>query len=82
MIHPAPAHPARPSIWLFGEAGGIQVWAADGDPKVRVAVLIGVDMPVVILNRLLVGTPAEMAALTWALAEIARGEPGFYVSRN
>lgn len=67
------ATPIRPSMWLFGENGSIQVWAAEGDARVRVGVLIGGGAPVIMLNRRLVGTAAEHEAISWALARIAEG---------
>ena len=77
----AQIRPTRPSTWLFGEAGGVQVWAAVGDPSVCAAVLIGQGAPVVILNERIVGTADEFAALSWALARVSRGESGFFVRR-
>lgn len=65
--------PIRPSVWLFGEAGGVQVWAAEGDPRVHVGVYIGDGPPVILLNRRLVGTNGEHDAISWALARIAEG---------
>ena len=82
MIFAAPAQPVRPSVWLFGEAGGIQVWEANGDPRVRVAVLVSAHTAIIMLNRLLVGTPAEHDAISWALARVTKEEPAFYVWRD
>jgi hypothetical protein len=77
--HALKAQPARPSTWLFGTSGGIQVWAADGDPRVSASVYAGGDggPPVILLNRRLVGTPEEYAALAWALERVAEGVTGF-----
>jgi hypothetical protein len=69
--------PVRPSTWLFGEAGGIQVWAATGKPSVRASVLIGEGAPVILINYQLVGTPAEYGAIAWAFARIAEGARGY-----
>lgn len=77
----AQVQPTRPSVWLFGEVGGVQVWAAIGHPSVRASVLIGQGAPVVVLNRAVVGTPAEFCALNWAFGEIAAGRRGFHVLR-
>lgn len=71
--------PVRPSVWIFGEAGGIQVWAAVGDENVRASVLIGQGPPIVILNQRIIGTPCEYPALSWALAQVAERGQGFYV---
>lgn len=65
-------------MWLFGEYGGIQVWAAEGDPRVRVSVLIDKWAPVVLLNQRLIGTPGEYESIAWALARVAEGVAGFY----
>lgn len=77
----AQIQPARPSTWLFGEAGGIQVWTVEGDPRVQVSVLIGDGAPVVLLNECISGTAREYDALAWALKQIATGEPGFVARR-
>lgn len=82
VIEAAPNRPARPASWLCGEYGGVQVWAVAGDARVRVAVLIGAASPVVLVNQLLIETPAEFGALAWALAVIAAGQDGFHVWRN
>ena len=78
----AAARPARPSTWIFGDTGGIQVWAVEGDPRIRVAVLIGHGSPIVLLNRLLAGTSDEYDALAWAFDRVATFTPGFYVCVN
>jgi hypothetical protein len=80
--HVAHAQPARPSAWIFGEAGGVQVWAAEGDSRVRVAVLVGDGPPVIVVNRRLMGTPAEHGAVCWALRQVAERGTGFYVLRS
>lgn len=72
--------PSRPSTWLYGEGVGIQVWAVDAHPSIRVAVRIWQGDPLVLLNRLLAGTPDEFGALAWALAKVADATPGFFVS--
>ena len=71
--------PTRPSTWMLGDTGGVQVWAAYGHRAVLCAVLIGASAPIVTLNQAVVDTPSEMQALCWAFARIAEGAPGFYV---
>jgi hypothetical protein len=44
---------------------------------VRASVLIGEGAPVVMLNRLLLGTAAEYEAIAWALARVAEGAHGY-----
>jgi hypothetical protein len=73
--------PRTPSVWIFGEGDGIQVWSVEGDERVWASVLLHPVSPVVLLNHQIVGTRAEHGALDWALARIARAEPGFYVLR-
>lgn len=82
MVQCAYVQPIHPSTWLFGAAGGIQVWAVDGDPRVTVSVLTGEGAPVILLNRAIAGTPAEYDALAWALEEISRGQRGFVARRG
>jgi hypothetical protein len=79
VIRGAQIHPSRPSTWIFGETGGVQVWALDGDPAVKASVLIGHGSPVVIVNRLLIVAGSEHAALAWAFRVIATGLTGYYV---
>lgn len=71
--------PARPARWLYGEGIGVQVWDVDAPPSQQAALLLGAGGPVVLLNRVIVGTPGEGAALAWALERTAAGVPGFYV---
>lgn len=78
MAQRTQSQPSHPSTWLFGETGSIQVWTAEGDARVTVAVLID-DVSVVLLNHRIVGTPAEYDAMAWALGQIARGRRGFVV---
>lgn len=73
------AWPTRPSTWLLGDRGSIQVWAVEGDPRVQVSVLIGQGSPIVLLNRLIAGTDGEYSALTWALGKVATSTSGFFI---
>ena len=75
----AARQPHRPPFWVFGDAGGVQVWAVDGDPRVLASVLIGAGSPIVLINRVLADTAAEHGLLSWAFTVIAAGAEGFYV---
>lgn len=79
MAYRTYAEPARPSTWLFGEAGGMQVWVVAGDNRVRVSVLVGQGAPVVLLNQAIVGTPFEYESISWAFGKVAEEVDGFHV---
>lgn len=81
MCHAARVHPERASVRAFGEVGGVQVWAAEGDDRVRASVLVSSGPPIVVLNRRLIGTAAAHDAVCWALATVAERGAGFYVLR-
>lgn len=70
---------SRPPRWLFGEGVGVQVWEVDGHPDQHASVMIGAEGTVVLINRLIVGTPDEYGAISWALERVTVGAPGFYV---
>lgn len=82
----APAGSGRTGpVWLFGEWGGVQVWATESDRRVRATLLIQPstqEAPVILLNSTLVGTAGEGDSITWAMALIADRGPGFYVLRD
>ena len=81
MSQAAQVQPVRSSTWLFGEAGGVQVWVSVGPPELRAAVMIGNGAPIVILNAGIIGTPLELEMLAWAMTKIADGRLGFTVNR-
>jgi hypothetical protein len=64
---------------MFGNAGGVQVWAAHGHQAILATVLVADGPPIVLLNQAIVNTPSEMRALCWAFEQIARGAAGFFV---
>ena len=70
--------PARAPTWLLGSRLGVQVWEVTEDPRIWVSILVG-ESPIVLLNRVVVGTAREGAALNWALARLALDGPGFYI---
>jgi len=79
MLRSAQTQPSRPAVWLFGEAGGVQVWAVEGDSRIKASVRVGRCPPIVLLNRAISGTPDELVVISWALGLIDAATAGFYV---
>lgn len=79
MLEVVQTQPCRPSTWLFGDAGGVQVWTCYGHRAILATVLIADGPPLVMMNQAIVGTPTEMRALCWAFEQIAAGVRGFSI---
>lgn len=69
----------RPPAWVFGAPGGIQVWAVDGPTRLMASLLIEAEGRILLLNRMIVGSPLEHQILNWGLARVAAGSIGFFV---
>lgn len=81
MVQAAQGCPSRlrqPARWLYLTEDGVQVWEIDGHPQEIAGVLIGQGAPVIMLNRQIVGTDIELAAIGWARLTIGDRPAGYH----